>query len=140
MTQILSCALGLAREVEQIMPPPHGLAMPRHLDGGRGLIFLAISLWSNRTVRIWQQDGTTIDMPKLDRIAGTPPAYTTGNLRTMYLLRPQVPLLWRHHPFKEGMMTPEKSRTAFGNGALSVMELLRKDTIASLKKFSNRRS
>ena len=48
--------LHIQKEEEKCRP------MPKHFDGGRGLIVLAIALWSNRLIRIWRKDGTIAEM------------------------------------------------------------------------------
>jgi hypothetical protein len=37
--------------------------MPKHFDGGRGTIVLAISLWSRRSLRLYLQDGKEVTIP-----------------------------------------------------------------------------
>ena len=39
------------------------MLMPRHFDGGRGLVVLCVRLFGDPTLRLWQSDGTTIDVP-----------------------------------------------------------------------------
>ena len=42
---------------------PTQVLMPRHFDGGRGLVVLCVRLFGDPTLRLWQSDGTTIDVP-----------------------------------------------------------------------------
>ena len=37
--------------------------LPRHFDGGRGVLVLCLRLFGNPTLRLWQADGTSIDLP-----------------------------------------------------------------------------
>ena len=42
---------------------PTQVLMPRHFDGGRGLVVLCVRLFGDPTLRLWQSGGTTIDVP-----------------------------------------------------------------------------
>ena len=37
--------------------------MPRHLDGGRGLVVLCVRIFGGPTLRLWRADDTTIEVP-----------------------------------------------------------------------------
>ena len=37
--------------------------MPRHFDGGRGLVVLCVRVFGSPTLRLWRADATTIDVP-----------------------------------------------------------------------------
>ena len=39
------------------------VCMPRHFDGGRGLVVLCVRLFGDPTLRLWQADDTPIDVP-----------------------------------------------------------------------------
>ena len=67
---------------------PTQVMMPRHFDGGRGLVVICVRLFGDPTLRLWQADNNTVDVP-----SGPGHVYMTSILGAEHMVihAPQAP-------------------------------------------------